>query len=91
MLSVIGGRSSGGLNQYFHSLANRWRDYLKTHGAVPGTVERRKVFHDQLPPGHARQSLPALHRYVKRNEQPKFDKSDAIMVETETKHQQWIQ
>lgn len=45
-----------------HCLTNRWGDHLQTHGAVPGTLERRKVFHDQLPPGPARQPLSALHR-----------------------------
>lgn len=45
-------------------LLYRWRDYLQTHGAVPGTLECRKVLYDKLPPGLEWQPLSALHRYT---------------------------
>lgn len=51
-------------NNCFHCFPDRWRDYLQAHGAFPGALECRKVLYDQLPPGHERQPLPALHRHV---------------------------
>lgn len=41
----------------------RWGDHFQANGAIPGTVERRQILHDKLPPGAGRHSLPALHRY----------------------------
>lgn len=41
----------------------RWGDHFQAYGAIPGTVERRQILHDKLPPGAGQHSLPALHRY----------------------------
>lgn len=41
----------------------RWGDHFQAHGAIPGTVERRQILNDKLPPGAGQHSLPALHRY----------------------------
>lgn len=44
----------------------RWGDHFQAYGAIPGTVERRQILHDKLPPGAGQHSLPALHRYHTR-------------------------